>query len=489
VILDGRRRRALARRLHDRMNDGVRAARARGRPVLASLTIVVPAAFDPRAVAAAALHRGDRAFLWSRRTPLSIELSAMGAAVSVRVRVGRLHVADGEGRDIPVGPAPRSRFDAAETARAWTLEGALKDARAARREPRFVGGFSFGPVGCAAFPAALLWIPRLQIVRDAQGARATFSCLAWSDDDPAAMTDVLLADLDAAGEPPAADDARVSDPLRLRVDPEPIAWLERAERARRLIGAGSFEKVVLVRRCRVDGSHAFDPLALHARLASRFPSCFAFLLGERGDAFVGATPELLVRRKGLVVRSGSLAGSIGRGRTATEDRRLARDLVESKKEQAEHEIVVRAIREALAPRCRALDVPVSPRLVRLSNIQHLHTPVTGTLRAPEPLLSLVGALHPTPAVGGYPRGPALRALRGIESFDRGWYAGPVGWIDAAGDGEFAVAIRSARIRGAGAELYAGAGIVQDSDPRIELGEIETKLGALLDALGSPGGVG
>lgn len=478
----------LGRDLLRRMAGGVRAARGRGRPVLASLTLPLPAGIDPRAPASAAQRRGERHFLWSRRAPSPLVLAAMGAAVSVRVDASGLSVRDAGGREISLGPVPRGRFSAAERARAWAIEGALGDRAAGRREPRFVGGFAFSPRGrrAGAFPAALLWIPRVQIVRDARGTRLTLCCLTRHDDDPAALAEDLLVHLDAANKPFFANGSEAGGVLRLSADPPPAAWLASAERARRLIGSGDFEKIVLARRCRVEGARPFDPIALHARLASQFPSCFAFALGEGDDALVGATPELLVRRTGRLLRSGSLAGSIARGQTPTDDRRLARALLESKKEQAEHEIVLRAIREALAPRCRTLDVPATPRIVRLSNIQHLYTPVTGTLHSPEPLLSLVAALHPTPAVGGHPRASALRAIHALEPFDRGWYAGPVGWIDAAGDGEFAVAIRSARIQAAHATLCAGAGIVQASDPKAELGEVQTKLQALLDALeGAP----
>jgi menaquinone-specific isochorismate synthase len=255
--------------------------------------------------------------------------------------------------------------------------------------------------------------------------------------------------------------------------------------ARRRIGEGAFEKVVLARRTRVRAARPFDAPAIHARLSARHPACIRFAFGRGGGAFLGATPEGLVRRSGPRIASGSLAGTAPRGGTPEEDRRIARALLESKKEQEEHAIVLRAIRESLAPMCREIRSPESPRLVRLENVQHLHTPVTGILKSPGSVLSLVEALHPTPAVGGWPRAGAMGAIRAFERAARGWYAGPVGWVDAAGNGEFAVGIRSARIRGGEADLFAGAGILRDSDPVAELRETRAKLRAVLDVLLEP----
>ncbi|MFQ5457415.1 MAG: isochorismate synthase MenF, partial [Myxococcota bacterium] len=311
---------------------------------------------------------------------------------------------------------------------------------------------------------------------------ATVCALVHPDDDPDARTAALLGEVDAFRDSPEKREREAPVDTRIAADPPPEGWKRLVALARRRIGAGEFEKVVLTRRFRLSGPRRFDIPALHAHLAARFPSSFALALGQGADAFVAATPELLVRRAGWRVVSGSLAGSIARGRTPAADRRLAQALVESKKEQGEHAIVLRAIREVLAPRCGELRAPDAPALVRLENVHHLHTPVRGVLRRREHVLSLVEALHPTPAVSGYPREAALAMIREVEGFDRGWYAGPVGWLDAAGDGEFAVAIRSGRIRGREADLFAGAGLVQDSEPRAELQETRAKLRALLDDL-------
>jgi isochorismate synthase EntC len=184
------------------------------------------------------------------------------------------------------------------------------------------------------------------------------------------------------------------------------------------------------------------------------------------------------------VLSGALAGSAPRGRTPAEDERLARALRESKKEQAEHDVVRRAVLEALAPVCESLDAPEAPGLLRLDGIQHLHTPVTGELRAGADgeLLALAGRLHPTPAVGGAPSAAARAFLADHEGLDRGGYAGGVGWLGASGDGELMVALRCALLEGRRATLLAGAGIVAGSDPDAELAETCLKLRAALAAL-------
>jgi isochorismate synthase len=202
-----------------------------------------------------------------------------------------------------------------------------------------------------------------------------------------------------------------------------------------------------------------------------------------GDAtFLGASPELLVGVSHRVVRAQGLAGSAPRGASAEADEELGRALLHSAKDRIEHEIVVRALREGLAPLTDDVRAPNQPGLLRLPNIQHLATEVRASARAGTDVLALVERLHPTPAVCGWPTADARRVIAEHERFDRGWYAGPVGWVDAAGDGEFAVALRSALVRGARAWLFAGAGIMGDSQPGDELAEIGLKFRPLTGAL-------
>ena len=246
------------------------------------------------------------------------------------------------------------------------------------------------------------------------------------------------------------------------------------------IRSGGLEKVVLARDLVASSEQPVDPRALLRRLAERYPSCWTYSV----DGLVGATPELLVRRTGDHVVSRVLAGTIGRSTDAVVDAQHAAELLRSDKDRREHELAVRSVAETLAPYCADLVVPRTPEIVRLANVQHLQTDVTGRLGNGETALDLAGALHPTAAVCGTPTGAARVAIRELEGFDRGRYAGPVGWVDARGDGAFGIALRCARIEGTRVVMYAGAGIVEGSVPSDELAETQDKLVAVRDALGS-----
>jgi menaquinone-specific isochorismate synthase len=242
------------------------------------------------------------------------------------------------------------------------------------------------------------------------------------------------------------------------------------------------EKVVLAREVAVEANRPIVVGDVLGRLQALYPTCTVFSV----DNFVGATPELLVRRTGAAVRSHPLAGTIPRSGDAAADDQLAAALLGSAKERHEHRVVVDAVAATLAPLCEELTVPASPSLLRLRNVSHLGTAIEGVLRHPAPsALELAAELHPTPAVAGSPRHEALEHIAAVEHLDRGNYAGPVGWVDARGDGEWAVGIRSAHLSGARARLIAGVGVVADSDPAAELAETQLKLQALLAAVVRP----
>ncbi len=242
------------------------------------------------------------------------------------------------------------------------------------------------------------------------------------------------------------------------------------------IRAGHLSKVVLARDLLATAEDPIDPRILLRRLAVRFPSCYTFAC----DGLVGATPELLVRRMGGLVESLVLAGTIARD---TDDpSAAAATLFTSAKDREEHSYAADMVRTALTPLCRDLTVPDEPELLRLSNLIHLATPITGRLEGQRSVLDVVAALHPTPAVGGTPTDTALDLIRELEMIDRGRYAGPVGWIDSRGDGEWGIALRCAEINGPRARLYAGGGIVAGSDPAAELAEAQTKLRAMQYAI-------
>jgi menaquinone-specific isochorismate synthase len=259
----------------------------------------------------------------------------------------------------------------------------------------------------------------------------------------------------------------------------PLEWQQAVgEAVRRITCSPTLRKVVLARDVYASADRPIDPRVLLRRLAARFPGCYTFAC----DGLVGATPELLISRAGWEVGSLVLAGTAPRGATPAEDGELARALLGSAKENEEHGYAAESLRGTLAPLCSAMWVAPRPELIRLPNVQHLGTRVRGTLASVRSALALLNAVHPTAAVGGTPTGEAVEAIRELESLDRERYAGPVGWVDADGNGEFGIALRCAQLDGDRARLFAGCGIVAGSDPAAELAETESKLRPMRAAL-------
>ncbi|MGH9083905.1 MAG: isochorismate synthase, partial [Acidimicrobiales bacterium] len=273
-------------------------------------------------------------------------------------------------------------------------------------------------------------------------------------------------------------------PGRVTVAPvRPAEWwcelVATATKAMREAGPDGLQKVVLARELTVEADQPFDRAAILARLRTAYPGCFLFHV----DGFLGASPELLVGRAGDVVRAQPMAGTAPRGGDPSTDARLGAALLASPTYRHEHQITIDMVYDALLPWCSYLDYEAEPSVVGVANVQHLATMVEGRLSQPAPsVLDLVGALHPTPAVSGWPRDLADAWIADHEGFDRGRYAGAVGWVDRAGNGTWAVSIRCADVDGATARLYAGNGIVADSDPATELAETQAKLQAVLSAL-------
>ncbi len=280
--------------------------------------------------------------------------------------------------------------------------------------------------------------------------------------------------------------------VHLRPDPEPDEYAAAVGEATRRIRRGDLRKVVLARSIVVAADRALDAKQLLWRLRAVDPDCYVFaspeLALDAGDlvptgVLVGASPELLVRREGGRMSATPLAGSAPRFGDRDRDRASAGELFASTKDREEHELVVHDVARALEPLCEQLTYPREPELLGTANVWHLATPFHGSLKPTvRSALDLVAALHPTPAVCGTPRETARAILAELEPIDRGCYAGPVGWVDAEGDGEWAIALRCAEITGTTARVFAGAGIVADSDATLELDETERKFRALLDSL-------
>ena len=282
-----------------------------------------------------------------------------------------------------------------------------------------------------------------------------------------------------APPPTPASAAPTPSELVVRSVRPPAEWRDAVAVARDRIRAGGLTKVVLAREIEVRADSPFDAATLWNRLRALHPGALCFAV----DGFVGASPELLVSRVGATVRAQPMAGTTPRTGDPEGDQRRAGELLASEKNRVEHQITIDAVHEALLPWCSYLDAEPSPSVVAAGPVQHLATMVEGRLSSPEPsVLELVAALHPTPAVGGSPTAAALAVQAELEGADRGRYAGPVGWVDGDGNGAFAVGIRSVQLDGATARLWAGVGVVADSDPDDELAETRAKAQALLSAI-------
>ncbi|MDP6979756.1 MAG: isochorismate synthase [Myxococcota bacterium] len=369
------------------------------------------------------------------------------------------------------------------------------------KAPSLVGGFAFyeGEVEAESEWSGLgsgrLLLPALSFVRSAEGLRATACCAVEPGDTTEQCLDALARQHARAAERVAALrsmdlDGEFADApgpeIRVRADRPHRRYTSQVEFALDAIEAGKVEKLVLARSLQVHSDRDFDRRHFFDALRTTYPTCALAIVRQGDDTFVSATPERLVRLTGDRVETVAVAGSAARGRNPDEEARLSRDLLGSAKEREEHEVVKRAIRGALADVCGEIAGPSEPSLLKLEGIQHLETPLVGALSGDDPaamhVLDLVGRLHPTPAVAGAPRGASVDWLERFERLDRGWYAGPVGYVDAEGRGEFRVALRSARLGARDARLFAGAGIVPGSDPERELAETRLKLRALLAPL-------
>jgi isochorismate synthase len=431
-------------------------------PPHVTTVIAVPA---PVAPSEALLARQTRdAVAWA--TPGGVELAALGSASVIEGR--------GATRFTGVAAAGRALLGGVRTV---GLLGAPATA------PRLLGGFSFhaGP------PRSELWqgfgearfvLPELCYLADDDGARLLVT-LAASRSDRATAREELV-ELTSSALRALERGLEVTDEARRRTLEERSAaeWDKLVDEIRAEIARGSLEKAVLARRVQVTLDGEPDPADVLHRLRRQAPECTRFLFRRNGKAFLGATPEWLARKHGDELATEAVAGSIG----ALEPDGRAR-LLGSAKDRGEHALVVREILRALEPVSASLEHAPEPEICALRHVLHLRTRVTARLRGNPHLLEVVERLHPTPAVGGIPTARALEWLSAHEPDERGWYAGPVGWFDAAGDGEMAVALRSGVLEHRMAHLYVGSGIVAGSAPAAELTETRWKLRTLLGALG------
>ncbi|HLF76063.1 MAG TPA: isochorismate synthase [Dehalococcoidia bacterium] len=402
----------------------------------------------------------------------------------------------GVGRAATIEASGENRFGHVREGLARLLAEAVIDGPA----PMAFAGFAFDPQQegeerWRAFPDGLAVLPRLLFARRDATCSLTLNALVDADTDVGALAATLLADVNAfRSSAPVSESRGDAEMQQSGCAPQRLAWGSGEEAGRQFwldnvtdltgsIAAGEAEKVVLARRVDITSARPFSLDSALERLRQRYPDTTVFAVRQDETCFLGATPETLVRLDGRTVRADCLAGSYRRGTSEAEDLALGEALLADEKERREHAIVARALCDCLHGVCDDLRVPEAPSLRRMANVQHLYTPIEATTDGERHVLELVQRLHPTPATAGLPRERSICLIRRHEPFVRGWYAGPIGWLDTNGNGEFAVALRSALVRGNEASLYAGCGIVSGSDPAREYDESAIKLEAMLWALG------
>jgi menaquinone-specific isochorismate synthase len=343
---------------------------------------------------------------------------------------------------------------------------------------RYYGGARFDPLGqpneeWAAFGAYRFVLPRFELHAGETETTLVCNLVLPRDTDDASKITQEIEDLSL---PEGAYGAPLPAPVLREDSPDLRGWRENVERSLAAFSEGRLGKVVLARRAEFGFCGDLDPTLLLENLKVATPGCFHFYAEpESGTAFLGASPERLFRRDGRMVESEAVAGTRPRGVSSAEDEGLRDALLHSAKDRVEHTYVSKGVREALQPLCEELEIEDHVSEMKLVRGRHLRSKVRGTLRDGVTDAALLDAMHPTPAVGGHPRNEALEQIQALEPFDRGWYAGPVGWIGAEGS-EFAVGIRSGLVRGRTLALFSGAGIVAGSVPDEEWAEIEQKIG-------------
>ncbi|MCA1056791.1 isochorismate synthase [Rossellomorea aquimaris] len=414
------------------------------------------------------LFKGAR-FLWKDRDH-TITIAGLGSALMISTE------------------DERDQFFAVENEWKRFIEEAviLSTDRWAGTGPLMFGGFRFDPLNQKGgewddFENGTLQIPSFMLTKSKESDYLTVNVLCGPEDEDSLNELLQFKDelLRKAKYPSTPDEATVNGVE----DYNPAEWKDSVQNVVDTLKAGEMEKVVLARKCKVTFDSSVTSDFVLDNLWKQQPDSFIFSFEQDSSCFIGATPERLVKKTGEEVLSTCLAGSIARGSSLDEDERLGEELLNDEKNRYEHHLVVENIRQALNPYCEELTMPEKPGLMKMKDIQHLYTPVVGRASLHTSLLEMVEKLHPTPALGGVPREKALHVIRQEEKMDRGLYAGPVGWMDAYGNGEFAVAIRSGLLQGSESTLFAGCGIVADSDPESEFRETQMKFRPMLRALG------
>ncbi|WP_342432715.1 isochorismate synthase [Neobacillus sp. FSL H8-0543] len=353
--------------------------------------------------------------------------------------------------------------------------------------PVMFGGFSFDPSKkktelWSKYADSLFHIPKYMLTVFENQTFLTTNIVCTPNDDITLFEKVIAERSQLLSSLKENYEVRAANLLDIK-EISPDKWKKSVEEVVSDVKEGPLKKVVLARELRLSFDHHVMAEGVLANLYRQQRESFIFVFESNGDCFVGATPERLVKKQANKVYSTCLAGSIPRGKSEEEDRVLGEKLLNDKKNLIEHGFVVEMIKEALEESCKEIILPEKPQLMKIRDIQHLYTPVIGKCHEDASLLLLVERLHPTPALGGLPKQEAVEKIREVEELERGFYAAPLGWADYRANGEFAVSIRSGLIQGKEASLFAGCGVVADSDSESEYQETRLKFRPMLRALG------
>lgn len=360
-----------------------------------------------------------------------------------------------------------------------------------------LGGFSFFDTISDnlwdSFKPASLTVPEWTIIKDGKFNLVTLCVDLSNFDSPQNLHHHLIGRFEdirdtchhktANDHPKYQTDELRNTPLPESSNGEYRHWISSVKEAKNLIADKNFDKIVLARKISVPNNNNITPTQILNKLRKEYTNCYSFLIHQPNNkTFLGSTPERLGSFRNQLLLTEALAGSIQRGQTATEDSVLEKNLSDSTKNVNEHNFVIKDIEERLAPLIKTVSRSQKPEVKKLTNVQHLYTPIRAQLKKNTTMLEVIDQLHPTPAVGGYPWDDAAPHISKLENFERGWYGSPVGWLNSKGMGEFAVGIRSGLLTEKNIHFYAGCGIVSDSNPAAEWEETNLKLKPMLSAL-------
>jgi len=459
------------RELYHLIQSGVQRCEERKQPVLIS-HVACAGMIDPLAFFGRAEKRKEKEIVYWADANEDFILVGVGSVYSIKV--------EDNGSD---------RFSRIEDEWSRIVETSIRSSSCENPQTGLVllGGGAFDPIKPQSerwrhFANAEFHLPRMLLTRKDGKSWITINYFLQGSENPKELTETLLKECEWLLSGEKYQLSAVGNSFAIE-EVDAARWVAMVERIVQCIREGEMEKVVLARELHLHSETVISITDVLSRLHTGQPGSYIFAFAHHGDCLIGASPERLIKRKGDEYYSTCLAGSIKRGRNQMEDEMLGRELLNDKKNRFEQNLVVRMLGDKLKKYCESLEIPAEPHLKTLRNIYHLCTPLKGKALPGTSIFTVLADLHPSPALGGFPQKEAIKKIRDEEQLDRGWYGGPIGWVDANGAGEFIVAIRCGLVRENEVFLFAGCGIVENSDPVSEYEETKIKFQPMLSALG------